>query len=61
MAWGLEGRFPFLDKAFVDDAMQIPTKYKMCGNGKLEKQLLRDAFADYLPKEILLRQKEQFR
>jgi len=60
MAWGLEVRVPFLDKQFVDTCMQIPTAYKMCGNGKLEKQLLRDAFRDDLPSAIIDRQKEQF-
>lgn len=60
MAWGLEVRVPFLDKTFVEEIMQLPTEYKMCGNGKMEKQLLRDAFKGILPDAILTRQKEQF-
>ncbi len=60
MAAGLEVRVPFLDKTFVDVCMQLPTEYKMCGKGQMEKQLLRDAFTGMLPHAILTRQKEQF-
>jgi len=60
MAWGLEVRVPFLDKTFVDLAMQVPTANKMCGRDKIEKKILRDAFEGWLPEEILWRQKEQF-
>ncbi len=59
-AWGVEGRVPFLDKEFVDIAMRLNPKDKMCGNGKIEKHILRQAFESYLPKEIIWRQKEQF-
>ncbi len=59
-AWGVEGRVPFLDKEFVDIAMRLNPKDKMCGNGKIEKHIVRQAFEDYLPKEIVWRQKEQF-
>jgi asparagine synthase (glutamine-hydrolysing) len=59
-AWGVEGRIPFLDKEFLDIAMQINPTDKMCGNGKIEKHILREAFADYLPAEVAWRQKEQF-
>lgn len=59
-AWGVEGRVPFLDKEFMDVAMRINPKDKMCGNGKIEKHLLREAFEHYLPKEVAWRQKEQF-
>lgn len=60
MAWGVEGRVPFLDREFMDIAMNINPKDKMCGNGKIEKHILRKAFEDYLPEEIAWRQKEQF-
>ncbi len=33
-AWGVEARVPFLDKKFLDVAMRINPKDKMCGNGK---------------------------
>lgn len=59
-AWGVEGRVPFLDKEFVDVAMQLNPKDKMVGNGKMEKWILRKAFEDYLPPSIAWRQKEQF-
>ncbi len=59
-AWGVEGRVPFLDKEFIDVAMRLNPKDKMCGNGKMEKHILRECFEDYLPKSIAWRQKEQF-
>lgn len=59
-AWGIEARVPFLDKHFMDVAMRLNPADKMCGNGKMEKGILRSAFEGYLPKEILWRQKEQF-
>ena len=59
-AWGIEARVPFLDKHFMDVAMRINPEDKMCGNGKMEKAILRESFEGYLPKEILWRQKEQF-
>ncbi|SET32201.1 asparagine synthase B [Thalassotalea agarivorans] len=59
-AWGVEARVPFLDKNFMDVAMRLNPADKMCGNGKIEKGILRSAFEGYLPEEILWRQKEQF-
>lgn len=59
-AWGVEGRVPFLDKEFLDVAMSIPPKYKMCPGKTIEKKVVRDAFTDMLPEEIVWRQKEQF-
>jgi asparagine synthase (glutamine-hydrolysing) len=59
-AWGLETRVPFLDKEFLDYAMGIDPGEKMCGNGRIEKYILRKAFRGFLPDEILWRQKEQF-
>jgi asparagine synthase (glutamine-hydrolysing) len=59
-AWGIEARVPFLDKNFMDVAMRINPEDKMCGNGVMEKAILRKSFEGYLPKEILWRQKEQF-
>uniref|UniRef100_A0A1A9Z116 Glutamine amidotransferase type-2 domain-containing protein n=1 Tax=Glossina pallidipes TaxID=7398 RepID=A0A1A9Z116_GLOPL len=60
LAWGVETRFPFLDKNFLDIAMNIHPKYKMCHSKKIEKYILRKAFFEYLPESILWRQKEQF-
>lgn len=59
-AWGVETRVPFLDRAFLDAAMTLAPKDKMCGNGKIEKHILRASFDGYLPEEVLWRQKEQF-
>ena len=59
-AWGVEGRVPFLDKEFMDTAMRLNPQDKMCGGGKMEKHILREAFEDYLPHEVAWRQKEQF-
>lgn len=59
-AWGVEGRVPFLDKEFLDVAMRLNPRDKMACNGKIEKHILREAFQDYLPREIAWRQKEQF-
>lgn len=55
MAWGLEARVPFLDKAFLEVAMNVDAKYKMFSKGshqvldedgrpKMEKYILRKAF-----------------
>jgi len=74
MAWGVEARVPFLDKDFLEIAMNIDPSYKMIHNGSdcvpndprrhIEKYILRKAFdtpdSPYLPDEILWRQKEQF-
>ncbi|MUH95484.1 asparagine synthase B [Aliivibrio fischeri] len=59
-AWGVEGRVPFLDKEFIDVAMRLNPQDKMCGNGKMEKHILRECFEHYLPEAIAWRQKEQF-
>ncbi|MDO4462461.1 MAG: asparagine synthase B [Bacteroidia bacterium] len=59
-AWGVEGRVPFLDKEFLDVAMRTNPQAKMCPGNTMEKRIVREAFADYLPEEIVWRQKEQF-
>ena len=59
-AWGVEARVPFLDREFLDVAMSINPKDKLITEGKMEKQILREAFSDMLPEEIVWRQKEQF-
>lgn len=66
MAFGIEGRVPFLDKDFVEYAMSFDPEIKMVTKerGSIEKWVIRKAFDDtetpYLPKSILWRQKEQF-
>jgi asparagine synthase (glutamine-hydrolysing) len=60
MAWGVEPRVPFLDREFLEVAMGMDALAKMAVGGRIEKAVLREAFAGYLPDSILWRQKEQF-
>lgn len=59
-AWGVEARVPFLDLEFLDLAMSVATQDKMIRNERMEKHILREAFQEWLPREIVWRQKEQF-
>ncbi|KAK5110729.1 Asparagine synthetase [Meristemomyces frigidus] len=68
-AWGVEARVPFLDKDFLETAMNIDPAEKMITKERIEKYILRKAFdpsvlgpgeKPYLPQNILWRQKEQF-
>ena len=60
MAWGVEARVPFLDLEFLDVAMRMDAAHKMVRPGRIEKAVLREAFAGALPDAILWRAKEQF-
>ncbi len=58
---GLELRVPFLDVEFINYYLNIDPKLRQPDNNKCEKYLLRQAFKDdYLPEEVLWRQKEAF-
>jgi asparagine synthase (glutamine-hydrolysing) len=63
-AWGVEARVPFLDREFLDVAMQLDPTVKLPRNAPrprpIEKYPLRQAFAGFIPDEVLWRQKEQF-
>ena len=59
-AWGVEGRVPFLDKEFLDVAMRLNPRAKMCPGKTIEKRIVREAFVDMLPDTVVWRQKEQF-
>lgn len=67
-AWGVEARVPFLDKEFLELAMNIDPQEKMITKDRIEKYIMRKAFdtsdepgaKPYLPEKILWRQKEQF-
>lgn len=59
-AWGVEGRVPFLDKEFLDVAMNLNPEAKMAPGKIIEKKIVREAFADMLPESVTWRQKEQF-
>ena len=64
MAHGLEARVPFLSRDMLALALRIPMEWKLLGDDgqeqAQEKALLREAFAGWLPDEILWRRKEQF-
>lgn len=63
MAHSLEARVPFLDPDVVAVAMQIPAELKLRRDrtGRtVEKWILRKAFEDLLPDEIVWRTKSQF-
>jgi asparagine synthase (glutamine-hydrolysing) len=63
MAHSLEARVPFLDPEVVALAMRIPARLKLRRDRHgpvVEKWILRMAFADVLPPEIVWRTKSQF-
>ena len=60
MAHGLEARVPFLDREVIVFALGLPAESKLAGRGEPEKRLLREAFAGWLPDELLWRRKSQF-
>ena len=63
MAHSIEGRVPFLDVEMIALAQTIPPQLKLNKNGgprPVEKYVLRKAFEDLLPAEIVWRNKEQF-
>jgi asparagine synthase (glutamine-hydrolysing) len=60
MAHGLEARVPFLDREMIQHALALPAAWKLCNGPAPEKQLLRAAFAGWLPEELLWRDKAQF-
>jgi asparagine synthase (glutamine-hydrolysing) len=63
MRHGIEGRVPFLDTELIELALTIPPHWKLhrMENGRrVEKWILRKAFEDLLPRDIVWRDKEQF-
>lgn len=59
MANSVEGRFPFLDPNVVSFANNLPARHKLFGLE--EKYLLKYAFSDLIPEEILFRPKQPYR
>ncbi|MBF6332655.1 asparagine synthase (glutamine-hydrolyzing) [Nocardia transvalensis] len=53
--FGVEGRYPFMDPGVVEYAAALPIEWKL--NGTREKHILREAYADVLPPEIVDRPK----
>ncbi|MEC4816619.1 MAG: asparagine synthase B [Scytonema sp. PMC 1069.18] len=60
MAHGLEARVPFLDIDFVELVLSIDPALKLHQPFGIEKWLLRKAFEEKLPKEIVWRDKMEF-
>lgn len=60
MAHSIEGRVPFLDLTMIRLGQLIPSELKLVGSPPTEKWILRKAFEDLLPDEIVWRAKEQF-
>lgn len=63
MTHSIEGRVPFLDLEVIEKAQRIPVELKIKDGGSsppVEKWILRKAFEDMLPDEIVWRNKEQF-
>ncbi len=60
MAHAIEGRVPFLDLSMIRLGQLIPPEMKIMGSPPIEKWILRKAFEDLLPTEIVWREKEQF-
>lgn len=59
MANSVEGRFPFLDREVVALANSLPAHHKLLALD--EKHVLKRAFADLIPAEILRRAKQPYR
>ena len=58
MAYGLEARSPFLDHELMEFAASLPASLKVSGREK--KVVLRDALAEWLPRDLLDRPKQGF-
>jgi asparagine synthase (glutamine-hydrolysing) len=57
MAWGLEGRVPFLDHELVELAARVPPELKLKEEGK---GILKDVARDVIPGEVIDRPKGYF-
>ena len=58
MAFSLESRFPFLDNEMIQLAMEIPDSMKYKDN--IPKYMLKSAFKDILPEDIIHKRKQGF-
>lgn len=59
MANSIEGRFPFLDHRVIEFANRLPVKMKL--KVLKEKCILRQTMSQYLPKDIIHREKQPYR
>jgi asparagine synthase (glutamine-hydrolysing) len=62
MRHGIEARVPFLDRHVIELGSTVPAVWKLrdVGGIPVEKWILRKAFEDLLPSDIVWRNKEQF-
>jgi len=60
MVHGLEARVPFLDLDVIAFSVSIPAGWKLRGDDRPEKWLLRRAFEGMVPDEVLWREKAEF-
>ena len=60
MVHGLEARVPFLDLDVIALSLAIPAGWKLRSDKRPEKWLLRRAFEDWIPHEVLWREKAEF-
>ena len=58
MAFGLEGRSPFLDHSLVEFSARIPTSLKV--KGKVLRYIQKEVAREFLPPELLTREKQGF-
>ncbi len=58
MTFGVETRFPFLDRELVDFGCRMPTELKM--RNSMAKYLLKRAFTPLLPEETIYKRKQGF-
>ncbi len=56
----VESRLPFLDFDVVELGLGLPARWKLSGEDRPEKWLLRKAFEGWLPEDLLWRKKAQF-
>lgn len=59
-AHSLEPVIPFMDSKLLQLALTIPVDLKIRGTDRIEKWILREAFSDALPPQIVKRVKEKF-
>lgn len=61
-AFSIDAIVPFIDKSLVEFALNLPVEWKMykTGDSKIEKWILRKAFENDLPPEIVWREKKKF-
>jgi asparagine synthase (glutamine-hydrolysing) len=60
MAHSIECRMPFLDMDLVQYALTLPPEWKIYGEQKIEKWILRKSFEGFLPDSVLWRLKQEF-